>query len=58
MTYQEYSKLSKELSTLLLIKHKTGYNPTTKEYEKEGYSTKKELKRLNQIVELLKPYAF
>ena len=31
---------------------------TFKEYETEGYSTKKETKRLNQIVELLKPYAF
>ena len=58
MTYKEYSKLSNELSALLLKKHKRGYNPKTKEFEAEGYSTKKEIKRLNEIVELIKPYAF
>ena len=57
MTYKKYKKLSNELSSLLQIKHKRGYNQKTKKYETKGYSTKKELKRLNEIVELIKPYA-
>jgi len=45
MTYQQYSKLSKELSALNEYKHKNGTNPKIE-------------KRLKEIVKLLKPFAF
>tara|TARA_B100000767_G_C19386102_1_gene377954 strand:- start:151 stop:288 length:138 start_codon:yes stop_codon:yes gene_type:complete len=45
MEYQEYSKLSNELSILNEYKHKNGTNPKIE-------------KRLKQIVKQIMPFAF